>query len=532
MARLSRASLNGKAIVEVEAVQVAPPRLRGVSHEVAFVVALPVGIALAVSAQGTVARGAAIAFASSVVGMFGVSTLFHRIDWQPDGQAVARPDRPHDDLRADRRHLHADRAPRAPSRLANADPRDRLGRCAYRDRDEVHLALPHRGGFAPVTCLALGGVALVALPQIFTGIGTAGALLLLERRRLLHRRRRRLRDPAARPATGDVRLPRDLPLARDRRGRVPVRDGGLLRAAASMNIAIDPEPRALPAEDERRRRLLRAASIALSLLVGRHLTGTSGRCRTRTSGSSARPRRRTSRASSCARSAGSGSSPASGPTAAAASRRAAPLRRAAPCCRSGSTTSSRSRRCGGSAACAWGSRRSASRSSRSGSWTRSRCCRSRSPRLVTSGAIFRAPLIVVLLFCLGCIGVLALGPRLVRLPFVSRSERVGRIFTRGRRQRGLLAVDVRRQRLPLRLLVDAGARQHVPAERARGRLLTDARTRRHVHGGRGLDPPDHRGWRDREHRGDLGCAARPRRAEGCGGELLARLRDAAHRRRA
>jgi uncharacterized membrane protein YbhN (UPF0104 family) len=50
--------------------------------------------------------------------------------------------------------------------------------------------------------------------------------------------------------------------------------------------------------------------------------------------------------------------------------------------------------------------------------------------LVTSGAIFRAPLIVVLLFCLGCIGVLALGPRLVRLPFVSRSERVGRIFTK------------------------------------------------------------------------------------------------------
>ena len=31
----------------------------------------------------------------------------------------------------------------------------------------------------------------------------------------------------------------------------------------------------------------------------------------------------------------------------------------------------------------------------------------------------------MLLFCLGCIGVLALGPRLVRLPFVSRSERVG-----------------------------------------------------------------------------------------------------------
>jgi hypothetical protein len=50
--------------------------------------------------------------------------------------------------------------------------------------------------------------------------------------------------------------------------------------------------------------------------------------------------------------------------------------------------------------------------------------------IATSGAIFRAPLVVVLLFCLGCIGVLALGPRLVSLPFVRRSVRVERIFKR------------------------------------------------------------------------------------------------------
>ena len=50
--------------------------------------------------------------------------------------------------------------------------------------------------------------------------------------------------------------------------------------------------------------------------------------------------------------------------------------------------------------------------------------------IATSGAIFRAPLIVVLLFCLGCIAVLALGPRLVLLPFVHRSERLERIFKR------------------------------------------------------------------------------------------------------
>jgi uncharacterized membrane protein YbhN (UPF0104 family) len=48
----------------------------------------------------------------------------------------------------------------------------------------------------------------------------------------------------------------------------------------------------------------------------------------------------------------------------------------------------------------------------------------------TSGAIFRAPLIVVLLFCLGCIAVLVLGPKIVRLPLVSRSVRVERVFAR------------------------------------------------------------------------------------------------------
>ncbi len=50
--------------------------------------------------------------------------------------------------------------------------------------------------------------------------------------------------------------------------------------------------------------------------------------------------------------------------------------------------------------------------------------------IATSGAIFRAPLIVVLLFCLGCIAVLALGPRLVLLPLVHRSSRLQRILQR------------------------------------------------------------------------------------------------------
>ncbi|MDH4177038.1 MAG: flippase-like domain-containing protein [Thermoleophilia bacterium] len=44
--------------------------------------------------------------------------------------------------------------------------------------------------------------------------------------------------------------------------------------------------------------------------------------------------------------------------------------------------------------------------------------------LATSGPVFRAPLVVVVLFCVGCLGVLIAGPRLVRLPLVHRSSRV------------------------------------------------------------------------------------------------------------
>jgi len=50
--------------------------------------------------------------------------------------------------------------------------------------------------------------------------------------------------------------------------------------------------------------------------------------------------------------------------------------------------------------------------------------------LATSGAVFRAPLVVVLLFCLGCVGVLALGPQIGRLPLIARSRRLQRLCGR------------------------------------------------------------------------------------------------------
>jgi hemolysin III len=60
----------------------AKPRQRGVSHEVAFVVAAVAGPILVLTAPSS-ARGAAAVYAGCLAGLFGVSAAFHRITWAP-----------------------------------------------------------------------------------------------------------------------------------------------------------------------------------------------------------------------------------------------------------------------------------------------------------------------------------------------------------------------------------------------------------------------------------------------------------------
>jgi hemolysin III len=61
------------------------PRLRGLSHAAAFLVALPLGVALVLEAETSLGRLAAIVFAASVVVMFGASGLYHSPTW-PEGR--------------------------------------------------------------------------------------------------------------------------------------------------------------------------------------------------------------------------------------------------------------------------------------------------------------------------------------------------------------------------------------------------------------------------------------------------------------
>jgi hemolysin III len=66
------------------------PRFRGVLHEVAFFLSIPLGIAMGLAAPGGRAALAVAIFAGSVVAMFGASALYHCPTWTPAWRAWMR----------------------------------------------------------------------------------------------------------------------------------------------------------------------------------------------------------------------------------------------------------------------------------------------------------------------------------------------------------------------------------------------------------------------------------------------------------
>jgi hemolysin III len=58
------------------------PRLRGVLHQWAFLLFLPLGLGLVVAAGSARARIAVAVYVLSVVALFGTSALYHRVDWR------------------------------------------------------------------------------------------------------------------------------------------------------------------------------------------------------------------------------------------------------------------------------------------------------------------------------------------------------------------------------------------------------------------------------------------------------------------
>ena len=58
------------------------PRLRGVLHQWAFISSVPLGVALVVAAGDVRARIAVSVYAVSLVALFGISALYHRVNWR------------------------------------------------------------------------------------------------------------------------------------------------------------------------------------------------------------------------------------------------------------------------------------------------------------------------------------------------------------------------------------------------------------------------------------------------------------------
>ena len=154
------------------------PRLRGLSHAAAFLVALPLGVALVLEAETSLGRLAAIVFAASVVVMFGASGLYHSPTW-PEGR---------------RRWLR--RFDHAGSYGLIAGTYTPFGLLVLRGNwRPVVLGIVWTGALAAVAFkfawvdapkwisavigIALGWVGVVVFPQLVDGIGVGGSLLVV-----------------------------------------------------------------------------------------------------------------------------------------------------------------------------------------------------------------------------------------------------------------------------------------------------------------------------------------------------------------
>src|SRR5262249_16028197 len=75
--------LDCRGMVDVVRVAQVKPRLRGVFHEWAFYLAIPLGISIGLLADTNLGKVAAAVYAGGVVCMFGASALYHRVTWSP-----------------------------------------------------------------------------------------------------------------------------------------------------------------------------------------------------------------------------------------------------------------------------------------------------------------------------------------------------------------------------------------------------------------------------------------------------------------
>ncbi len=154
------------------------PRLRGVSHLWAFIAWIPTSIALLVTAPAGVARFSALIYALGVGAMLGVSAAYHRVGWSPA------------------MHVLLGRLDHSTIFLAIAGTYTPVALIVLSGWTQVAILVVAWGGavvgialqwlpvrpprwlFTAVYAL-VGWAAVLALPQLWTGLGPAGFFLIL-----------------------------------------------------------------------------------------------------------------------------------------------------------------------------------------------------------------------------------------------------------------------------------------------------------------------------------------------------------------
>jgi hemolysin III len=155
------------------------PRFRGVSHQYAFFVAVVAGIVLVILADGYRDRFAAWVYAVALAAMFGASALYHRFPWST---AAAR--------------LRARRLDHAMIFVFIAGTYTPIALLAFGGALRVVVLASVWAGAAlgvvvelywihaprwvsAIAYLAVGWIGIVALPEFFSTLGVAVAVLLI-----------------------------------------------------------------------------------------------------------------------------------------------------------------------------------------------------------------------------------------------------------------------------------------------------------------------------------------------------------------
>ena len=157
----------------------ARPRLRGVFHEWAFFAALAAGAMLVVLADGALATFSSWVYAAALAAMFGASALYHRFPWKSAAKRVWARRLDHSMIFV---FIAGSYTPFALLRFEGTTQWLVLvmvwsGAVLGLVLELVWLDSPR--WLTAAAYLIVGWVGILAVPQIFSAVGIAGAVLLM-----------------------------------------------------------------------------------------------------------------------------------------------------------------------------------------------------------------------------------------------------------------------------------------------------------------------------------------------------------------